>query len=203
MPRTVDPARHRARRLRIIDAGLGVLAEHGYSGATTAMICKAAGIGSGTFFHYFPTKDSLVVAAIELGTEEVRDFFAQRTTRTDHRQVLVEYTEHAVAELADPRAPDFIRIVGGLIHHPEITAALAADDEVVRTSLTTHARSATKAGQIDTALEPERVAAWIMVLLEGLAGRIASDDSFDAMREIPVFRRLLGALLDDGRSISS
>lgn len=197
MPRTVDPARHRARRLQIIDAGLSVLAEHGYDGATTAMICKTAGIGSGTFFHYFPTKDSLVVAAVELGTEEIGEFFAQRADRTDHRQVLAEYAEHAVAELADPRAPDFIRVVGGLMRRPGIAAALAADDAVVRTNLTARARAAAEAGQIGTDLEPERLAAWIMVLLEGLAGRVAADASFDAAREIPVFHRLLAELLDN------
>ena len=48
MARTVDPERHEARRLVIIDAALTVFAERGYDGATTAEICRRAGIGSGT-----------------------------------------------------------------------------------------------------------------------------------------------------------
>src|SRR5690625_1722177 len=70
--RTIDPERHRARRLHIIDAALTVFAERGYTGATTAAICREAGIGSGTFFHYFETKKSVLLAILELGIEETQ-----------------------------------------------------------------------------------------------------------------------------------
>ena len=70
MARTVDPERHLARRLVIIDAALTCFAASGYAGTSTAAICREAGIGSGTFFHYFPTKQSLLLAILALGTEE-------------------------------------------------------------------------------------------------------------------------------------
>ena len=64
MARTVDPERHLARRLVIIDAALTCFAATGYAGTSTAAICREAGIGSGTFFHYFPTKQSLLLAIL-------------------------------------------------------------------------------------------------------------------------------------------
>src|SRR5690625_7667153 len=88
MPRPVDPERHRARRLHITDAGLTVVARHGYAGATTAAICREAGIGSGTFFHYFPTKESLVVAILAEGTAETQEFFDAQEGRTDSAAVV-------------------------------------------------------------------------------------------------------------------
>ncbi|MGC5627756.1 TetR/AcrR family transcriptional regulator [Georgenia sp. Z1344] len=75
MARPVDPELRRARRLQLIDAGLTAFAERG-AAATTADICRIAGVGSGTFFHHFATKDALVVAIVELGTEETRELFA-------------------------------------------------------------------------------------------------------------------------------
>jgi AcrR family transcriptional regulator len=39
-----------------------VFAERGYTGATTAQICRAAGVGSGTLFHYFGDKRSIMLA---------------------------------------------------------------------------------------------------------------------------------------------
>ena len=45
MARTVDPAKHEARRLQIIDAALTWFATDGYERATTAAICRTAGIG--------------------------------------------------------------------------------------------------------------------------------------------------------------
>ena len=60
--RTVDPVRHAARRAAIQEAAAGVFAEKGYTGATTAEICRAAGIGSGTLFHYFGDKRSIMIS---------------------------------------------------------------------------------------------------------------------------------------------
>ena len=83
MARTVDPERHLARRLVIIDAALTCFAATGYAGTSTAAICREAGIGSGTFFHYFPTKQSLLLAILALGTEETRAWFAARADDED------------------------------------------------------------------------------------------------------------------------
>jgi len=167
MPRPVDPVRRRARRLQIIDAALTVLAEHGYAGATTARICRTAGIGSGTFFHHFPTKDSLLVAILESGTEETRRFFASRDPADPPRQVLLDYADHAAADLADPRAAGFITVVGGLTSHPDIAAALRADEHVLRTALRDVAAAAQERGQVRTDLTAERLASWIVLLLDG------------------------------------
>ena len=60
--RTVDPVRHAARRTAIQEAAATVFAEKGYTGATTAEICRAAGVGSGTLFHYFGDKRSIMVS---------------------------------------------------------------------------------------------------------------------------------------------
>ena len=62
--RTVDPVRHAARRAAIQEAAALVFAEKGYTGATTAEICRAAGIGSGTLFHYFGDKRSIMISFI-------------------------------------------------------------------------------------------------------------------------------------------
>ena len=75
MARTVDPVRHEARRLAIIDAALTCFAADGFDRTTTATICRTAGIGSGTFFHYFPTKLGVLLAIIELGTSDTAAWF--------------------------------------------------------------------------------------------------------------------------------
>lgn len=53
-------ARGEARRIR--DAAASVFAERGYTGASTAEICRAAGVGSGTLFHDFGDKRSIIPA---------------------------------------------------------------------------------------------------------------------------------------------
>ena len=195
MARTVDPERHAARRLVIIDAGLTVFAAHGYDGATTARICREAGIGSGTFFHYFPTKADLLLAILDLGTGETRDWFAEQQGRTDAADVVWDYVVHAASEATDPRVPGFVRAVGAVMGEPRIAAALAADERALREGLLPWVRKARAAGEVRADLSAARLTDWLMLLLDGFLGRLAGGDAFTARRETPVLldaaRRLL------------
>jgi AcrR family transcriptional regulator len=197
VPRPVDPQRYHARRLVIIDAGLTAFAEHGYAAATTAVICRAAGIGSGTFFHYFPTKDALLVAILEHGTTETREFFEQSADAPDPRRVIFGYVEHAVSGLRDPRAAGFISVVGGLTHRPEIARALRADDEAARAGLRSNVRAAQRDQRVRVDMDAERLAEWILLLLDGFAGRVAASDDFVAERETRTLNEQVASLLDN------
>lgn len=183
MARPVDPERHRARRLQIIDAGLTVFARHGYAGATTAAICREAGIGSGTFFHYFPTKDQLLVAILREGETETRDFFEAQKGRADARAVLRDYVTHAMSDLQDPRAAGFIAAVAGPAMSDEVVAVLQRLDQEAHGALTAWTRAAQRDGQIRRDLSPERIARWVMVLIDGFAGQVGGGHGFDAEAE--------------------
>lgn len=197
MPRPIDPQRHLARRLQIIDAGLTAFAEHGYAGATTVVICRNAGIGSGTFFHYFRTKDALLVAILEQSAAETREFFERRTDAVDSRRVLLDYVEHAVAGLLDPRAAGFISVVGGLTYRPEIARALRVDNETTCAALQTVTRSAQQDRCIRVDVNAERLAEWILLLLDGFAARVVTSDNFVAHQETEMLNEQVAFLLGD------
>jgi AcrR family transcriptional regulator len=80
--RTVDPAKHAAKRASIVDAAAGCFAEKGFERTTTADICRAAGISSGSLFHYFPTKRA-VFTAIFTDDAARDDEFAELIQRND------------------------------------------------------------------------------------------------------------------------
>ena len=183
MARTVDPARHEARRLVIIDAALTVFAERGYDGATTAEICRRAGIGSGTFFHYFPTKLALLLAILALGTAEMRDAAAVYADRTDPLGVLLDIVRQGADDAADPRMPGFVRAVGGVMHLPEVAAALDADTQAQRDLLLPWVERAQRAGETRTDLTPEQITSWLYLLTDGFLGRTAVEESFTARGE--------------------
>ncbi|MET1008275.1 MAG: TetR/AcrR family transcriptional regulator [Propionibacteriaceae bacterium] len=183
MARTVDPAKHEARRLQIIDAALTRFATDGYERATTAAICKTADIGSGTFFHYFPTKSAVLVAILEYGTYETREWFAARQGRTDAREVLLEYVAHSADEYADERVAGFIHAVVAVMGEPDIAAALAADVDAVRDCLAPWFEMAQQRGEIREDLTPVRATRWLMVLLDGFLDRIISEPDFTVATE--------------------
>ena len=135
MARTVDPDRHLARRLTIIDAALTCFAATGYAGTSTAAICREAGIGSGTFFHYFPTKQSLLLAILAYGTEETREWFGARSDNEDPLAVIEAYLAHTAEEMTEPRFAGFVRAVGAVMGEPDVEAALALDARVLHEGL--------------------------------------------------------------------
>ena len=61
--------RTRAMRLRLLEATVDCLVEHGYAGTSTTLVSQRAGVSRGAQLHHFPTKHDLVVAAIEHLTE--------------------------------------------------------------------------------------------------------------------------------------
>lgn len=197
MARTVDPEKHLARRLVIIDAALTCFAAHGYAGTSTAAICKEAGIGSGTFFHYFPTKQSLLVAILSYGTDETRAWFEAHADDPDPLGVVEAYLDHTAEEMSDPRLAGFVRAVSAVMGEPEVEAALALDTQVLQEGLEPWVARAQEAGQVRTDLTARDLTAWVLVVLDGFLGRLAVDGAFTAEAQratlLDAVRRLVSA----------
>ncbi|SEK54024.1 DNA-binding transcriptional regulator, AcrR family [Rhodococcus maanshanensis] len=63
-PRT-QAQRTAATRAKLLDAAITLLVEVGYARTSTQEIARRAGVSRGAQLHHFPTKESLVVAAVE------------------------------------------------------------------------------------------------------------------------------------------
>ncbi len=63
-PRPIDP-RSQATQHRILDAAVRALIDHGYAGASTLRIQEIAGVSRGRLLHQFPSRDQLLVAAVQ------------------------------------------------------------------------------------------------------------------------------------------
>ncbi len=53
------------RKLLLMDTALSMFADGGFAGTTVKDIAASAGISSGLMYHYFPSKEKLLEAAIE------------------------------------------------------------------------------------------------------------------------------------------
>ncbi len=66
-------------RGQILDAAITALTEHGYAGATTLRIQDLAGVSRGRLLHHFPSRDALLVAAVQhLAREQMHSAVAER-----------------------------------------------------------------------------------------------------------------------------
>lgn len=64
-PSRTQAERTALMRARLLDAAISCLIDKGYSGTSTQEISRRAGVSRGAQLHHFPTKESLVVAAVE------------------------------------------------------------------------------------------------------------------------------------------
>jgi AcrR family transcriptional regulator len=67
--RVPQEERTRAMRARLMDATVELLVERGFGGTTTMLVSERAGVSRGAQLHHFPTKNDLVVAAVQHLTE--------------------------------------------------------------------------------------------------------------------------------------
>jgi AcrR family transcriptional regulator len=63
--RPKDPALPARRRGEILDAATGLFAEHGYRCTDLQDVADRLGVGKGTLYRYFPTKEALFQAAVD------------------------------------------------------------------------------------------------------------------------------------------
>jgi AcrR family transcriptional regulator len=111
IPASVTPNRRGARsRESVLDAAERLMAEHGYEAATVAALVDEAGIPASSIYHYFGSKEGVLLSVMERGAqrffEALPDFDRRLGSRTQHLQAVVE----AVAATLE-RNPNFLRIL--------------------------------------------------------------------------------------------
>jgi AcrR family transcriptional regulator len=92
--RRTQAERSAAMRARLLDACVECLVTYGYAGTTTHKVAEVAGVTRGAQVHHFPSREALVVAAIEHLAE-------QRTQAAIRELGRVQHTPDPIAKALD------------------------------------------------------------------------------------------------------
>ena len=99
----------RSREL-VLDAAERLMAAKGYDAATVAALVEEAGIPASSVYHYFGSKEGVLLAVMERGAERFFEALPipdrRQGSQSEHLAGLVE----VVAETLDDK-PDFLRIL--------------------------------------------------------------------------------------------
>ena len=128
----VTPNRRGARsRETVLDAAERVMAEHGYAGASINVIVKEAGIPISSVYHYFGSKDGVLLAVMERGAERffaaLPDIDERLGTPEEHLTAVGQLLVTALAE-----HPDFLKLVVVMAAQPPAGEAAHAREVVTR-----------------------------------------------------------------------
>ncbi len=78
MPKVVD---HDIQRMKFAEAAMSLIARHGLEGVTMRAVAAEAGLSYGSLFHYFSSKDELLMHAVRhstsLQTKRVNEYTSQ------------------------------------------------------------------------------------------------------------------------------
>ncbi|MBC7319685.1 TetR/AcrR family transcriptional regulator [bacterium] len=75
--------RVRDTKKRIIDSAIECFSKYGYDGTSVNMICKSSGISKGSFFYYFPTKQSLFLEILNFWMQDVDRVMEETSSSSD------------------------------------------------------------------------------------------------------------------------
>jgi AcrR family transcriptional regulator len=106
-----------ANRAAILDAARDVFAEHGYDGAAVRHIVGRTALAPGTFYNYFPDKESIFRALVEESIARVRERLreARREARDIEEFVGGAYRAYFEAMADDPTMFQLMRRNAGTI----------------------------------------------------------------------------------------
>jgi TetR/AcrR family transcriptional regulator, transcriptional repressor for nem operon len=75
-PKLVERSPSGGARSKLLGAAISIIREKGYAATSVDELCAKAGVTKGAFFHHFPSKDSLALAAMNQWTESSDALFA-------------------------------------------------------------------------------------------------------------------------------
>ncbi len=138
MSNRTTPAGMAPARQKLLDAALAVIREKGYVATTVDELCARAGVAKGSFFHHFPDKEALAVAAANYWSETTSALFASAPyhAHKDPLDRVLGYIDFRRA-LLKGELPDFTCVVGTMVQ--EVYGTNPAIRDACDASISTHA----------------------------------------------------------------
>ncbi|MDX6690376.1 MAG: hypothetical protein QOG15_1833 [Solirubrobacteraceae bacterium] len=145
-----------ANRAAILEAARDVFCEMGYGSASVRDVIRRTDLASGTFYNYFPDKESLFRALVEEHAVEIRARVqaARRDARSLEAFVAAGYREYFAFLASEPEAFELMRRNSGTIRAMFDEPVFGAGVEELAADL----RGAIKLGIVPP-LDPEYMAA--------------------------------------------
>lgn len=160
-------------RKRLLDAALNEFRTRGYAATTVDDLCRAAGVSKGAFFHHFPSKEALTLAAVEYWNAFTGELFTQSAYHAlpDPRDRVLAYVDLR-GELLRGELANYTCLLGTLVQetyesHPALREACRAGIEGHADTLVEDIAAAKKKYAPKAKWSPESVALFTQAALQG------------------------------------
>ncbi|MEM7205120.1 MAG: TetR/AcrR family transcriptional regulator [Planctomycetota bacterium] len=165
-------------RERILNTAAELWHARSYDGVGVAEVCAEAGVQKGSFFHFFRSKEDLLLAVLDLRREQMREHMLEPAFRADvpPLQRIQRYFDlmgqHADAAIAagGMRGCPFGNLASELATRSDaVRERVAAVFDETRATLRKTLREAAKAGDLPMDSDVSAMAAALVTYMQGLA----------------------------------
>ncbi len=179
----VTPNRRGTRsREAVLDAAEATMAEHGYAGASLARIVERAGVPASSIYHYFGSKDGVLLAVMERGAERFFSAIPELSVAVGPPEVHLAVMNQALQRALEAN-PDFLRLLIVMATQPPTDSADEALAVVTRVRSEALRRLRGQYtlvfGGDGRSREVDRLARWTLALIEGAFEATQADDTVD------------------------
>lgn len=194
--RPLDPEKYALQKSLVLDAATACFAERGFHRASTDAICEKAGISAGKLFHYFPTKNALVLAVIEAQNLETAQWLGELEAGPNPAEAMIELI-HGIFELAGDamRCKLILEIAAEVSRNPEAGRLGSEGDRLLADGLSRLLTKAISLGLAKPVVSVPHLVNVIMALIDGIFSRVASDAGFDSQAEQAAFTTVVVSIL--------
>ena len=198
MPKIVD---HDAQRARFAEAAVRLIARDGFEGVTMRAVAAEAGLSYGSLFHYFPSKDELLLHAVRhvtaQQTRRVNAFSSRSSGLRALRRLL--YDDALVDEASRDEAVVWLAFQHRAAREPAFAAMHSELIDGWLERIRRMLEEARRSGEVSATLdwESEALAIWVFSAGIGQQG-LLYPQRFPPARQ----RKLINAYLDKLRSHS-
>jgi len=173
MDHAMRTPRSAATRTKLLDAARDVIRAQGYAATTVDDICATAGVTKGSFFHHFPSKEQLGIAAIGQFNEAAAALFgsAPYSAEPDPRDRVLGYVDFRASMLTREIA-QYTCLLGTMVQevhatHPDLRAACDQGMSEHVADLTRDIESAKQLYAPDAPWSAESVGYFMQAVLQG------------------------------------
>ena len=185
------------KRSRLVKAACDVFAEHGYASTRVAEIAERAGVGKGTVYEYFSSKEELLFAVFESINAHIssrmNDALAAGSSTEEKLHNLFRLGAEVISEQIDlqPVMLDFWAASRGKDLEETYRRAVVASYTFFRNLVSDFIRGGQNRGEFKGSIDAEAMAAVIVATVDGLGIQLSFDRSIDPHRITEAFFRLL------------
>ncbi|MFN3984133.1 MAG: TetR/AcrR family transcriptional regulator [Rhodocyclaceae bacterium] len=196
-PALSEQPRSEVRKCQILDAAEDCFRNHGFHGASIALISKTAGMSAGHIYHYFENKEAIIAAIVEREKDQLLRMTAELRAADDMLAALLDSIERSVAEDLDPKAASLkLEIIAEAARNPKVAELLDTAGKLCMSSLTEVFRDLRH--QQDRPIDEEELVLhteFIAVMFEGLSIRAIRNRNSDPKAIARMFRRVIRSML--------